>query len=357
MANQEQIALMQQGVEAWNRWRKENPSTAVDLSGAQLSEGKLRGIDLAGANLREAYLSKADLREADLSGADLSDALLNDTICSFGNFSGAGLQNANLWGANLWSSNFRGASLDGAELWRANLRNTNFSGASLSGADLTSALLLETNLANANLSGAIIYGIAAWNVELSGAVQNNLVITQPGEACVMVDDLEVAQFVYLLLNNRKLRNVFNAVAEQGVLILGRFGGGGLEVLHAIAARLRELKYIPILFDFERPANRDYTETVKMLAGLSRFVIVDLSGPSVPQELYATIPFYDIPFVPIIETGRTVYAMFRDFYKYPWVLRPVVEYTSPAHLLEILAEKVVTPAEERHKAKQAETGEG
>src|SRR5215208_3685207 len=114
----------------------------------------------------------------------------------------------------------------------------------------------------------------------------------------MVDDLEVAQFIYLLLNHRKLRKVLNAITERGVLILGRLGGGGLEVLEAIAAKLRGLKYLPIIFDFERPAYRNYTETVKTLVGLSRFVIVDLSGPSVPQELYSTVPHFKIRFADV-----------------------------------------------------------
>src|SRR5258708_38478353 len=107
--------------------------------------------------------------------------------------------------------------------------------------------------------------------------------------------------------NKKCGDVFNGVKERGVLILGRFGGGGLEVLQAIAAKLREEKYLPIIFDFERPQDRNYTETVKTLAGLARFIIADLSGPSVPQELYATVPHFKIPFVPIIEASRKPYS--------------------------------------------------
>lgn len=102
---------------------------------------------------------------------------------------------------------------------------------------------------------------------------------------------------YLLLNHKKLRNVLNAITEQGVLLLGRFGGSGLGVLQAVAAKLREENYLPIIFDFERPRARNYTETVKTLAGLSRLIIADLSGPSVPQELYATVPISRSPSCP------------------------------------------------------------
>jgi hypothetical protein len=60
----------------------------------------------------------------------------------------------------------------------------------------------------------------------------------------------------------------------------------------------------MMFDFERASEKDFTETIKILAGLSLFVIVDLTNPkSAPLELQATIPDYKIPFVPIIQKGR------------------------------------------------------
>ena len=53
--------------------------------------------------------------------------------------------------------------------------------------------------------------------------------------------------------------------------------------------LREYGYLPMIFEFARPVDKTYTDTVRTLAGLARFVVVDLSGPSAPQELYATVP--------------------------------------------------------------------
>jgi hypothetical protein len=80
--------------------------------------------------------------------------------------------------------------------------------------------------------------------------------------------------------------------------------GGLEALQAIAAKLREENYLPIIFDFQRPQDRNYTETVKTLAGLVRFIIADLSGPSVPQELYATVPHFKIRSCPFLSLGES-----------------------------------------------------
>ncbi len=315
MANQEQLVfgqrkeqldLLGQGVQIWNQWREEHPDIIPNLF-----EANLDTCNLSGANFSGAYLVGAHLRAANLSEANLS-----------------------------------GAYLSRADLWGTDLSNTN-----LSGADLTGATLIGTNLSRATFVNCSIYGIAAWGIRLDGTRQENLLITNYGEPAITVDNLEVAQFIYLLLNHKKLRDVFNAVTERGVLILGRFDGGGLEVLQAIAAKLREEKYLPIIFDFERPQDRNYTETVKTLAGLARFIIADLSGPSVPQELYATVPHFKIPFVSIIEASRKPYSMAVDIFEYPWVVRPPVTFTTTEELVEQLPAKVIAPAEEKHQTRQ------
>lgn len=110
----------------------------------------------------------------------------------------------------------------------------------------------------------------------------------------------MAQFVYLLLDRDKIRNVIDTVTRRGVLLLGRFEDGGLALLQALAEWLRKPDnggYLPLLFDFPRPESKTYTDTIRTLAGLARFVIVELSGPSVPQEITATVDLYEIPFVP------------------------------------------------------------
>ncbi|CAK8720679.1 MAG: Uncharacterized protein YjbI [Candidatus Electronema aureum] len=61
MANKEQLAILKQGVAAWNKWREENPDAKINLRGA-----KLDGLDLSGANF-----SKADIR-----GTNFNNTLL-----------------------------------------------------------------------------------------------------------------------------------------------------------------------------------------------------------------------------------------------------------------------------------------
>jgi hypothetical protein len=71
--------------------------------------------------------------------------------------------------------------------------------------------------------------------------------------------------------------------------------------------------IPIVFNFDKPETKDFTETIRLLAGLSRFVIADVTNPkSAPLELQATVPEIMVPFLPIIEEGQEPFAMLRDY---------------------------------------------
>jgi len=165
--------------------------------------------------------------------------------------------------------------------------HTNRSGiaADLSEANLTSAILVDTNLENANISGCFIYGISAWNVSLKNTAQANLIVTCPDDPTITVDNLEVAQFIYLLLNNNKIRNVIDTITSKVVLILGRFTPERKAVLDALRDELRKQNYTPVLFDFEKPSSRNITETVRTLAHFSRFILADITDPSsIPQEL-------------------------------------------------------------------------
>src|ERR1700748_34107 len=98
-----------------------------------------------------------------------------------------------------------------------------------------------------------------------------------------VDNIEVAQFVYLMLNNQKVRDVIDTITTKVVLILGRFTAKRKKVLDALREELRKHDSLPILFDFDVPKRQNITETVTLLARMARFIIADLTDPSsIPQ---------------------------------------------------------------------------
>lgn len=143
--------------------------------------------------------------------------------------------------------------------------------------------------------------------------------------------------------------MINTIGQKGILILGRFSQERKLVLDALREKLRTLNFLPIVFDFERPMERDFTETIKILAGLSCFIIADITNPkSSPLELQATVPDYMIPFVPIIQKGEEPFSMFRDLIgKYNWVLKPLA-YDTPSNLIKVLEKAVVKPALKKRK---------
>jgi len=139
--------------------------------------------------------------------------------------------------------------------------------------------------------------------------------------------------------------VINTLTSKSVLILGRFAiPERKEILDALREKLRDYNLLPIVFDFDRPTDKDFTETIKTLAGLSYFVIADVTNPkSSPLELQATVPDYQIPFVPIIQEGESPFAMMVDLQKkYNWVLN-TVSYDSQETLMKVLKPLIIDPA--------------
>jgi len=68
MPNDEHVAMLARGAEAWNGWRAAHDETP------DLSRAGVRGCDLSGFDLSQADLRGADLRGTNLSGANLSGA-------------------------------------------------------------------------------------------------------------------------------------------------------------------------------------------------------------------------------------------------------------------------------------------
>src|SRR5262249_22779643 len=153
-----------------------------------------------------------------------------------------------------------------------------------------------------------VYGVSAWGSKLEGAKQQNLIITHEYGSEITVDNLEVAQFVYLLLHNEKIRDVIDTIGKKGVLLLGRFTEGRMEVLERFRRQLRDLGWVPMVFNFHKPETKAFTETVRLLCTLSHFVIVDITTPrSAPLELQTTVPDYMIPFAPILQKGEAPFS--------------------------------------------------
>lgn len=318
--------------------------TAANLFAANLTGAILHNVVLDGAILREATLFRAQLKHSQIRNADL----YNCRLCN-ADLSNSDLRESDFWCADLDGADLADTDLSGASLRFADLKDARLERATLTNVNLIGAQLVDTVLDGADISGSRVYGVSAWSVSLVNTTQLGLIITDSGEPTVTVDDLEVSQFVFMLLRNERMRKIIDTVTSKVVLILGRFTPRRKAILDQIRDALRSKKFVPIMFDFARSEARDFTETIKTLAGMSRFVIADITNPkSNPLELQAVVPDYMIPFVPILERGEEPFSMLGDLQgKYDWVL-DVLIYDSVEVLLDNLERAIIMPALDKHE---------
>ena len=312
------------------------------LFDAMMWDADLRGCDLrhinfAGAQFHRARMGRADFRHSTLDNVEWDDVEAEE-VC----IEGVSMQMATITQARMGRAKAAGVNLTGSRVLNTDLRHADLRGATL---HVTSLINLE--LEGADISESQVFGAAAWHITSSAAHQRDLIITPPDSPTVSCDDLETAQFIYLLLHNQKLRQVIDTVGRKAVLLLGRFTSERKDVLDALRNTLRTRGFVPMLFDFDKPATRDLTETVSTLAHLARFVIADLTDPrSIPQELKAIVPSLpSVPVQPLLLESQDAYAMFADLGGFASVLPPA-RYRDLTHLLDILDDKVIAPAERR-----------
>ncbi|MFH0343320.1 MAG: pentapeptide repeat-containing protein [Chromatiales bacterium] len=342
------MRILAKGSEAWNLWRRLNPEARIDFRNTvAFREIDLWGYDLHDADFSGSALFGVDCYKTNFVGAKFIGVEIMRTTMVQCNLSGCDFSRTTLRDAHFPSSDLSGTVLRQADLTRANL-----SGAVLDGADLTGASLMGTTMVNTSLRGAtlvdvVIHGIAAWDITTDEKTQQqNLIIGRDGFS---VDNIEVAQFLNLLLHNEKISPMIDATTSKTILILGRFSPERKTVLDGLREGLRERGYLPILFDFDKPAARDLTETVSTLAHLARFVIADITdAKSIPQELQRIVPnMPSLPIQPVILASQYEYGMFKDFGGYLAVLPPY-RYANIEELLASLDDKVIAPAVNRAK---------
>jgi uncharacterized protein YjbI with pentapeptide repeats len=347
--NRKQLDLLERSLNSpieineWNDWRKRYPHVVPDL----------RGINLM----------KLDLSQLRLDRVRLNNARIIQCSVRVGRLRHADLRGARLFGVDMSYADFSYADLRGIWMQDVHLTETNLQKARLRGAKLISCTLNRADLKGADLRDAFIWGTSVWQVDRDSKTQQSDIsigwdlfdpndaatfgISKKAEADSMrVNDIVVADFMSHLTENRNnMASILNAASSKLVLLLGRFRGKQRDVLEVLERELPAFGFIPMVFDFEGPKNRDMIETVAILAGLSKFVIADLTKPrSTPLESHLIIPDMAVPFVPIIGEKDDPFSMFFALqHKYPWVLAPV-RYRDEKHLIDQLKTHVIRPAE-------------
>src|SRR4051794_23617318 len=332
MADPHVLEVLKKGAADWNRWRGSTAFQTVDLTHSDLSGMKLNNYsfvraDMSGANLTRTQLEHAHLKDATLTGAVLTHANLESVNARGAVFDNVSADGANFEVATLRGARFCNATLTAARLHRAYLRETDLSGANLtgawlrfatldearcrntvfSGADLRYAAIVKADIRGADLTNVQVFGISAWSVQADASTRQDLIVSpseKPGDAALRAHDLQTAQLLALMLDGTGVRRVLDSVTCKLVLILGSFGPGEKPALDSLRTALQARGYVPVTFDFERPSERDYAETIGTLAGMSRFVVADFTNA---KEIRAEVPqirnqYKRVPIIPIARAG-------------------------------------------------------
>lgn len=228
--------------------------------------------------------------------------------------------------SRIGDAEFENCLFEDCDMSYCSAEETSFKGSIFKKLKMEHMSLVHADFSDTKLDGCFLYGISSWDLKLENSSQKNLAITPGDMSTITVDNIELAQFLYLMINNQRLRDVINTITSKVVLILGNFSPERKVILDQIRENLKTQDTIPIIFDFEKPSTRNLTETVMTLASMSKYVIVDLSSPrSVPHEMASIArQLPSIRFYPIILKGEKAFGMFDDYQAYSWI-RPLKEY--------------------------------
>jgi len=302
--------------------------------------------------IKEGKAIGPNFSNADLTGANFFQAFLIST-----NFKGATIKNADFLDSTPMRSNFEnsiiiGSSFIGADLWGSNFRFSKIENSDFYGSNLT-----NVNLSNTVMNNCKIYGVSAWGIKRNENTKTRNLIISPKnskDVLITVDDIELAQFIYLILDNKKISNLITTMRTKIVLLLGSFYDDGKskitpkKVIDKIKEILPKYNLIPIVFDFSNSEKQDLISTVRTLALLSSFIIVDLSAPAGQLfELGTLVQTTPIPFIPIASIStKHITSMIQEkgLGNYHWFCKDYFRYSLEGYKKQIpeIIEKRIIP---------------
>jgi uncharacterized protein YjbI with pentapeptide repeats len=318
----------------------------VDLTAANIACDCIN-TDFFNANLYGATIKSTNFSQSKFQSSDLSKVKGGRN-----SFANTELVNTKFEEAYLPFSDFSGANLSNANFTNSFLSNcifyqVNFSNAIISNSFLQRCVIVEGNVSGCVIINCFIYGLSAWGLKGVFKEQSGLVITPKNRgAQITVDNLDMAQFIFLLLDNKNIRNVIDTVTSKTVLILGRFTPERKEVLDTLRIELSKYNYVPVLFDFENSANQTLLETVITLAGMARFIIADITiATMVREELRTIIEKYPSkPIKPILLETEKSYVTFPEILNSFKSVLSIYSYKDKQDII-LNIEKLINPIED------------
>ncbi len=368
MADISQYDILKSGKDFWNVWMqtnwKELPKiksyskyalrnhkveylslTVADLSSLDLRDFQIfdgynfKRVLFNSCNLGKLKFINCDFKKSQFRNADLREAIFENCTFELTTFI-----NANLNQSSFHNCKFIGANLSKVEFYKADFTKT-----TLFNCNLMWSKLIETNFKSSSINLCKVFGASIWNINAEDTLQSNIIITKREEIEVSVDNLEIAQFLYLMINNKNIKNIIENLTSKIVLILGRFSVNRKIILDQIKDKLRSLGYVPIIFDLQKPENKDYLEPVLLISQLSRFIIADFSDPKIIlEEITRIVDNTSAVIIPIIEKGQREPSTLYNIRINRLSILDTYTYESSKELLENVYSELIKKAEVKLK---------
>ena len=306
----------------------------TDFSDSCLIQSNLNHLDAINNKFNKANLSDSSIYDSRISGIFNSTIIIN-SVLMMTYFSDSNFIKVRLNDTNLNESHFQDCSFNDSDLTMVDFKNAkilnvmfkkcymnniNFFCADLSGSQFINSSMDFVQLSNSivddtSFINCSVYGAAIWNLQGRTKQESNIKITIPTSSNqISVDGIETAQFFNMIVENAKISKMLDVASSKVVLILGRFTPERKKILDALKKLLLSSDYIPILFDFDCPELKTTQETINILAGLSHYILADVTeATSTLQEIQSIVgDFPTITIIPIIEKGNRWPSMWDSF---------------------------------------------
>ena len=159
-----------------------------------------------------------------------------------------------------------------------------------------------------------------------------------------VDDIEIAQFIYTIVDNQKISKMIDSMRTKTVLILSSFDDSSKITVTALKDSIRNHGLIPLLFTFQKPKHKGLMGTVRTMAELSAFVIIDESiFANQIFEISNLIPSVRVPFARIAREGSKKISMDDEAKHLYWYQRDPIYYpmhVDAKHISQLFADKLL-----------------
>lgn len=200
----EYIELLSRGAKAWNEWRINYPFKApclreVNFVNAFSGSGFYNLPEFYGVNFSDVDFNCSSFRNSTFCDCTFDGAKITFSDLVDAYFQSCTFKNVNMRVCKIGSAHFIDCIFEDSDLSYCSAENTSFHGSSFKNTALENISFVKSDFSNTVLDGCRVYGISSWNLNLDNSEQRNLVITKKNEPEITVDNIELAQFLYLMI--------------------------------------------------------------------------------------------------------------------------------------------------------------